>query len=378
MNDENQSDESSRSRIESESSPASLDVALLFSIVSIAIFLGLSAFVVLYGFNEQFRIRVNDFFIGLPEEFTTGLISALGAGIAIAVISQALLRYLEPSKSRVKSRLDGDEISGKVDTIDLAIQLDNLEKQRRLDNIRLNELQKRIKREFFQIHQALATSRQGIPIDEQEQILKELKTQFLSTTSDEILSQIKLELESSRQTNRAIDLLEGHRGYLRLRSEQEIRRLERRGNINLLIGILGAMAGVVVLFVAVLESRSMTAQLDLLLAYFLPRVSLALFIEFFAFFFLRLYKISMDEIKYFHNELTNSEFKFASVKATVILNDLEAAKDVLLRMADTERNSVLNEGQTTLELEKERLTATIFRDLFEASRITFSKPNEEK
>ena len=54
------------------------------------------------------------------------------------------------------------------------------------------------------------------------------------------------------------------------------------------------------------------------MAYYAPRLTLSIFIEFFSFFFLRLYKTGISEIKYFQNELTNAELKFIAVEKAIM------------------------------------------------------------
>jgi hypothetical protein len=85
-----------------------------------------------------------------------------------------------------------------------------------------------------------------------------------------------------------------------------------------------------------------------------PRVSLLLVVEIIGFFFLKLYVRTLAELRFTHNEITNIESKFIALSAsqesareTALLSAIEA-------LASTERNSIIEKGQTTIEIERER------------------------
>ena len=54
------------------------------------------------------------------------------------------------------------------------------------------------------------------------------------------------------------------------------------------------------------------------LGYFLPRISFVIFIEVFSFFFLRLYKANLSDVKFYQNELTNADARLVALEATLI------------------------------------------------------------
>jgi len=88
------------------------------------------------------------------------------------------------------------------------------------------------------------------------------------------------------------------------RLKSEIRALSRRGNLNLVIGVLTTVAAVSLLVYMVLGNPLNLRDVPGVLGYYVPRVSTVVFVEVFAFFFLRLYKFNLAEIKYYQNELT--------------------------------------------------------------------------
>jgi hypothetical protein len=96
----------------------------------------------------------------------------------------------------------------------------------------------------------------------------------------------------------------------RQRLKSEIASLGRRGNINLTLGFISTTIALGVLGYISFQftlSKSPADQVNwpALASSYLPRLTLAIFIQTFAFFFLRLYRSALEEIKYFQNELTN-------------------------------------------------------------------------
>ena len=155
----------------------------------------------------------------------------------------------------------------------------------------------------------------------------------------------------------------------------EISSLFRRGTVNLAFGIATAMAGVYLLWAFFPDMRSTEGTTISFVENFAPRISLVIFIEVFAYFFLRLYSSSLMEIKYFQNEMTNVESKFLALYAAVNSGDQQSIQQVVLLLAKTERNYILQKGQTTVGLEhlraeKETITS-LSQDFVKA---VFGKP----
>jgi hypothetical protein len=115
------------------------------------------------------------------------------------------------------------------------------------------------------------------------------------------------------------------------------------------------LAGLTLLGYSVYQTP-LTSDPSVLIAYFVPRVSLVLLIELFAYFFVRLYKESLGGIKHFQNELTNVESKQIALEAALDRNTPELRSQVGQAMSGTERNFILNKDQTTVDIERERLS----------------------
>ncbi len=156
------------------------------------------------------------------------------------------------------------------------------------------------------------------------------------------------------------------------RLSREAQDQAKRGNLNLILGIFTTLVGVTVLGYSVFYAPiGQTA--DQLLAYFVPRVSLVLLIEVFAYFFLRLYKQSLTEIKYFQNEITNIQSRQLATHIASANDDSALRSLVVEELIKTERNFILSKDQTTVELERDRLSRSSYADTLSAAKDAFRR-----
>src|SRR6185503_8676003 len=148
-------------------------------------------------------------------------------------------------------------------------------------------------------------STEGLSPEQLSLLVNDLKQKLQGVVATDIIKEIeakystKIAEESQvSQIRRAIELSKARLG-------EEVRSLSRRSIINLTIGIITTGAAVALLAYLVLGATQQTfSNLPDLLAHFIPRVSVAAFIEVFSFFFPKLYRSGLDQIKYFQNELT--------------------------------------------------------------------------
>ena len=155
---------------------------------------------------------------------------------------------------------------------------------------------------------------------------------------------------------------------MKRRLVEEIGALARRGNVNLIIGTLTTLIAVILLGYIVLQGESEAAPWQSLLPTYTLRLSLVVFVELFAFFFLRLYRSSLHEIKYFQNELTNIEIKALALESAIASKNTETIKAVLTGLARIERNFVLKKGESTSHLEGLRIDADSFNEAMSAMK----------
>ena len=132
----------------------------------------------------------------------------------------------------------------------------------------------------------------------------------------------------------------------------EVGALGRRGNLNLIFGVLATCLalGVLAWISFILTSQSETIAWGELTTLYLPRIALAGFVQVFAFFFLRLYKSTLQEIKYFQNEITSIDMRMIALENTMYLEDNALTKEICIILAKTDRN--LGNGSPTVVMEK--------------------------
>jgi hypothetical protein len=167
------------------------------------------------------------------------------------------------------------------------------------------------------------------------------------------------------ETKAKLDTLEAHVDNVRAlashmleRLEEEVSNLGRRANINLLIGIGVSFIGVAVLvwFVFSVRREDIVEESHHVLAFYIAsRLSLVVFIQVFAYFFLRLYRYGIFEIKYFQNEITNAEFRLIALETAFRSGDADAMKKASAEMLKIERNFILKKGETTLALKRDEI-----------------------
>jgi hypothetical protein len=99
------------------------------------------------------------------------------------------------------------------------------------------------------------------------------------------------------------------------------------------------------------------------------RITLVAFIEIFSFFFLKLYKQNIGDIKYFQNEVTNVDMKLLALRASCA-DETEGKVDpeLLKIIAGTERNFVLQKGQSSISNEASKMENETFRNMVNAIR----------
>ena len=134
--------------------------------------------------------------------------------------------------------------------------------------------------------------------------------------------------------------------------------LDRKATVNLIIGIAIALSGLGGL--SLLQSSTNRNLWELneisyaFMSTYLPRLGLIAIVELLALFFLKLYRGGLSDIKYYQNELTNLECRFAALRVSISTGG-EASVDVAIQgLIATERNFILDKGKTTVELEKLR------------------------
>lgn len=234
----------------------------------------------------------------------------------------------------------------------------------------IHELTKRVK--DLQVQRDLVTK------ENRGELISELSERMKQEASAGLIIELKKQIKENEYR---IKISESSKITLH-RIYTEIDALGRRGSINLVLGVITALSGVVALSFFVLNDVRMHESFTEFATAFLPRLSIVVIIEVFSYFFLKLYKASLSEIKYFQNEATNIEFNFVALETAIHLGKPDLIQKTMERFINIERNPVLKKGQTTRELEVEALTEKNIKmtpdHLTEILRALINKSPSEK
>lgn len=188
----------------------------------------------------------------------------------------------------------------------------------------------------------LASANSEITAEERQKFLNDIEQRLRSEASESMISDIEEKVEKRLKTesdNRFLGDLLSETEKTEARLTKEVAALARRGNLNLAIGIVITLLGLGLLGFTVYAEPIDVTDLTGTLSHYLPRVSLVIFIEVFAYFFLRLYKSSLGEIKYFQNELTGVEARYIALKTSLGTKDAKILGEVITTLAAIDRNS---------------------------------------
>lgn len=191
--------------------------------------------------------------------------------------------------------------------------------------------------------------------EERANVLALLKSKLESQAFSEVADGLKKEWRHDLDRNAQFELVAIQLKEAKDRLSAELEAVNRRGNLNLSIGIVTTLSGVAILGATVFEQYAGTVEYGAIILHYLPRVSLVLLIELFAFFFLKLYKASLLETKFFQNEITNIESRFTALLVALHRPQDFGAPAVIDALSKTERNFLLKQGETTVELEGMRI-----------------------
>ncbi|MGV7093784.1 hypothetical protein [Siccibacter turicensis] len=186
--------------------------------------------------------------------------------------------------------------------------------------------------------------------DERAMFLEEAKKKIAGHIVISATEKMKAELGKIKE----LAEIGKHYEKMSLRLEKEIARLNHRGGINLGIGAVIAVFGIAYLGYAI-SNQAPYENIVIYLGNMVPRFTFVVVIEVFAYFFLKLYKNGFEQVKYFQNELTNVDSKVLGIKFLKDIKNEELMNEVIKSLMSTERNFILEKGQTTVGLEKEKM-----------------------
>lgn len=281
--------------------------------------------------------------LGLRPEVLTLIVVLMYAASGLAL----MLTYLQtgfktPSLFEYEARKFQEENSDWLNR-------EELSEIRRTDDIyeRISELEESISRTKESIGNIDSSGRATLVEDLKASLQRDAAASVLSELRDGIAAE-------QERTSAEVDLA-ARLDDSRNRILKELEALGWRGNLNLGLGAITTIIGISLLGVSVFAETGEPKDMASLIAHFLPRLTLVLLIELFAFFFLSLYKSSLSEIKYFQNEITNIECWQSALRVAAHDGSMSLLAGVVSSLSATERNNVLAKGESTIELERARI-----------------------
>lgn len=240
-----------------------------------------------------------------------------------------------------------------------------------------NELSNIIKSEItHQIENQINLKENIITPEEKLEFLNTLKLKIVNENTENYLKDIEQKVTLKTAHDEVSSLMK----ITLERINTEIRSLVRRSNYNLVIGMGLSFWGIMALFyfffqetkAYIFMDNTITIapppkNLEELLMRILPKAMFVVMIELFSYFFLNLYKKSLNEIKYYQNELTNIESKFLALKSAKQLNNHKLMSIIIEELVKTERNFILEPGHSTIEIEKEKISSTNSSNVIKAA-----------
>lgn len=194
-----------------------------------------------------------------------------------------------------------------------------------------------------------------LSLEEKQELLKNLRNEMKRDLSADLVR----ELTRSHKIDLSQSIISGSLDRL----GNQVSILGLRANRTLMLGILFTVTGLGLLFATffyfssdALIEPDQQSWISLFAAY-LPRLSIVLITELVGFYFLRLYSLTLADLRIVQNEITNVELKLIALLDSST-SGLEAVHTLILELfARTERNAIIEKTQTTVEIERERATA---------------------
>lgn len=261
--------------------------------------------------------------------------------IVLFSVSTTMFTYLQGSKKI------NEENRRQIDSIELKTQLRRLE-------ILIEEQRYEFYNHVLDLEQKKQESSVLNFSLEEDESINELRQKIKNAVNKDFIDDLNHNIANGfvSERSKSIEEIRGIEEKISERLRGEIDKLDRKSDINLIIGSLTTVVAFIALAIVVFGQSGPDHSLNNILYHYIPRISFIVFIEVFAFFFLRLYKLNINDIKYYQNELTNIEIKILSVISSVKFGLKEDVSAIVVELSKAERNFILEKGQTTIEFEK--------------------------
>lgn len=191
-----------------------------------------------------------------------------------------------------------------------------------------------------------------------------------------ILKKVEEKFKDDSETKLLTETILAELNPLIYNTEKYIDRIQRNSIVNLVIGIVGTIVAISILAFSILNDKTYT-DFETFSMHLLPRITFVIFIQLFAFFFLRLYKNNLEDGKYFQNELTNLSAKCAALKIAILTKNNEKQSEILTQLSLVERNFKIQKEETLLNIEKAKIEKEYDLELLNAFKDYF-KSNKKQ
>lgn len=269
--------------------------------VALGVFLILAGLIVL-----QLRDDIDILLLGGRSEYPSRTSLLLGLGLLVYGAAFLMLQYLRGGALFPKSELFAS------DALPSAVGVATV-----------NTLREKVVSLSEEVESLKAAQLDALGGDRQ-QLVDALRPTVNAGVADELEERFRQRLSQSARDQEIRESFAAADSRLR----SELAALGRRSNLNLVIGVLTTSLAVGLLTYMVLGAAVNFENLTSLLSHYIPRLGLVLFIEVFSFFFLRLYKTTLAEMRLYQTDLTALTIQRVAVVAGLSTGDPASAAAV--------------------------------------------------
>lgn len=178
-----------------------------------------------------------------------------------------------------------------------------------------------------------------------------LSQQLKETTAESVLAEIRARTEEITYIGNISSIYSTTAN----RIESEIEALSRRGNVNLVAGlVVGVIGAGYLAYTAASVIKDISSWQSFAIT-FIPRIGLVALVEVFAYFFLRLYRSCLIDIRYYHNELIAIDSRQVAMMVAVKNGDHKVLSHVIRQHLTIDKNCPIDQSKTTIEIEREKM-----------------------
>lgn len=192
---------------------------------------------------------------------------------------------------------------------------------------------------------------------QKSELFLSLKQSFSENINEDFFKQLNenISTELTKEKRTRLEFLLSDFNEIKLRLGKEIDSLSKRANLNLVIGSIVTLFAITTGLFILFQKTDPFYEWPKILYYYIPRLSLLVFVEFFAYFFLKLYKTNLNDVKYYQNELTTVQMKLAALTTAINFGKDTDISAIIIEISKIERNFILDKGKTTVEIEKSKI-----------------------